>query len=138
MISLVAIVTLCLGNTFHARNVVASVLVMVWASRLAGGPCRKGQMSAFELTAPCAGFLLYRVLKRKSDTRFDTIRSHFFKFLGTFHLVNGNQPLTMSVVPGFWIGMHNAKSRFILIGRPSPIQHRYYGHVPVICYNQLV
>ncbi|KAF8579918.1 DUF1295-domain-containing protein [Ramaria rubella] len=60
---ILAIVTLCLGGTFHARNVVASVLIMVWASRL-------------------AGFLLFRVLKTGSDTRFDDIRSHFFKFLG--------------------------------------------------------
>lgn len=28
------------------------------------------------------GFLLFRVLKTGSDTRFDDIRSHFFKFLG--------------------------------------------------------
>ena len=28
------------------------------------------------------GFLLYRVLKVGSDSRFDTIRAHFFKFLG--------------------------------------------------------
>jgi hypothetical protein len=30
------------------------------------------------------GFLLFRVLKTGSDTRFDDIRSHFFKFLGQF------------------------------------------------------
>lgn len=28
------------------------------------------------------GFLLFRVLKTGSDSRFDDIRSHFFKFLG--------------------------------------------------------
>ncbi|CAA7269282.1 unnamed protein product [Cyclocybe aegerita] len=60
---LLALLTLLCGNTFHARNVVASVLVMVWAVRI-------------------AGFLLFRVLKTGSDTRFDDIRSHFFKFLG--------------------------------------------------------
>ncbi|TFK71626.1 DUF1295-domain-containing protein [Pluteus cervinus] len=60
---ILALVTLLLGNTFHARNIVASVLVMAWAVRI-------------------AGFLLYRVLKMGSDTRFDEIRSHFFKFLG--------------------------------------------------------
>ncbi|KAJ3475924.1 hypothetical protein NLI96_g11511 [Meripilus lineatus] len=58
-----AILTLLIGNTFHTWNVVASVLVMVWATRL-------------------AGFLLFRVLKTGSDTRFDEIRSHFFKFFG--------------------------------------------------------
>lgn len=58
---LLALLTLLIGNTFYARNVVASVLVMVWATRL-------------------AGFLLFRVLKMGSDARFDEIRSHFFKF----------------------------------------------------------
>ncbi|KAG9128546.1 hypothetical protein FRC07_003435 [Ceratobasidium sp. 392] len=60
---LLAILTLCLNGTYHARNIVASVFVMIWATRL-------------------AGFLLFRVLKTGSDTRFDDIRSHFFKFLG--------------------------------------------------------
>ncbi|KAK7683315.1 hypothetical protein QCA50_013577 [Cerrena zonata] len=60
---LLALLTLLTGNTFYTRNVVASVMVMVWATRL-------------------AGFLLFRVLKTGSDTRFDDIRSHFFKFLG--------------------------------------------------------
>ncbi|KAG9104253.1 hypothetical protein FRC06_004237, partial [Ceratobasidium sp. 370] len=60
---LLAILTLCLDGVYHPRNIVASVLVMVWAIRL-------------------AGFLLFRVLKTGSDTRFDAIRSHFFKFLG--------------------------------------------------------
>ncbi|KAI0000129.1 hypothetical protein BJV74DRAFT_821732 [Russula compacta] len=57
-----ALLTLLLGNTYHARNVVASVLVMIWAARI-------------------AGFLLFRVLKMGSDSRFDTIRAHFFEFL---------------------------------------------------------
>ncbi|TDL23754.1 DUF1295-domain-containing protein [Rickenella mellea] len=60
---ILALFTLLVGNTFHGRNIVASVLVMVWAARL-------------------AGFLLFRVLKTGSDTRFDDIRSHFLKFLG--------------------------------------------------------
>ncbi|TFY77043.1 hypothetical protein EWM64_g6969 [Hericium alpestre] len=58
-----ALLTLLIGNTFYARNIVVSVLVMVWATRL-------------------AGFLLFRVLKTGSDTRFDDIRSHFLSFLG--------------------------------------------------------
>ncbi|KZS94436.1 DUF1295-domain-containing protein [Sistotremastrum niveocremeum HHB9708] len=60
---LLALLTLLIGQTFYARNIVASVLVMIWATRL-------------------AGFLLFRVLKTGSDTRFDDIRSHFFKFFG--------------------------------------------------------
>jgi len=58
-----ALLTLLGGNTYHARNIVASVLVMAWAVRI-------------------AGFLLFRVLKMGSDNRFDEIRSHFWKFLG--------------------------------------------------------
>ncbi|TFK18451.1 DUF1295-domain-containing protein [Coprinopsis marcescibilis] len=59
---LLALLTLLTGNTFYTRNIVASVLIMVWATRL-------------------AGFLLHRVLRMGSDTRFDDIRAHFFKFL---------------------------------------------------------
>ena len=46
-----------------ARNIVASILVMVWALRL-------------------SGFLLFRIIKSGTDTRFDDKRDHFFKFLG--------------------------------------------------------
>ncbi|TFL07103.1 hypothetical protein BDV98DRAFT_646822 [Pterulicium gracile] len=60
---ILALLTLLLGQVFDARNIVASVLVMVWATRL-------------------AGFLLFRVLKMGSDTRFDDIRAHFWKFAG--------------------------------------------------------
>jgi len=60
---ILALLTLIIGNTFYTRNIVASILVMVWATRL-------------------AGFLLLRVLKAGSDNRFDEIRSNFFKFLG--------------------------------------------------------
>lgn len=31
-----ALMTLLMGSTYHAHNIVASVLVMVWATRLAG------------------------------------------------------------------------------------------------------
>ncbi|KAJ6625015.1 DUF1295-domain-containing protein [Mycena sp. CBHHK59/15] len=60
---ILALLTLLAGNTFHTRNVVASVLVMVWAIRI-------------------AGFLFFRVLMTGTDGRFDEIRKHFFKFLG--------------------------------------------------------
>ena len=49
---LIALLTLCAGNTYSARQVVASVLVMVWAVRLGGflcfrvfktGKCRGGR-----------------------------------------------------------------------------------------------
>jgi len=60
---LLALLTLLIGNTFYARNIVASVLLMIWAVRI-------------------SGFLLFRVMKVGKDARFDDIRSHFFKFLG--------------------------------------------------------
>ncbi|EIW68746.1 hypothetical protein TREMEDRAFT_31874 [Tremella mesenterica DSM 1558] len=60
---ILALITLTTGGTYHARNIVASVLIMLWSARL-------------------AGFLLFRVLKTGSDTRFDEMRSHFFKFAG--------------------------------------------------------
>ncbi|KJA25671.1 hypothetical protein HYPSUDRAFT_64399 [Hypholoma sublateritium FD-334 SS-4] len=71
---LLALLTLLAGNTYHTRNLVSSILVMVWASRI-------------------AGFLLFRVLKMGSDTRFDKIRSHFWKFLGQIWTVS--LPLTI-------------------------------------------
>ena len=36
LICYIALLTLLIGNTFYARNIIASVLVMVWAARLAG------------------------------------------------------------------------------------------------------
>ncbi|CAD6565422.1 MAG: hypothetical protein TREMPRED_001271 [Tremellales sp. Tagirdzhanova-0007] len=60
---ILALITLLTGGTYYARNIVASVLMLLWAARL-------------------GGFLLFRVLKTGSDTRFDEMRSHFFKFAG--------------------------------------------------------
>ncbi|KAF5335935.1 hypothetical protein D9611_006246 [Ephemerocybe angulata] len=70
-----AILTLCIGNTFYARNIVASALVMVWACRI-------------------AGFLLFRVLKMGKDARFDDIRSSFWKFLGEWAVAGYIRPST--------------------------------------------
>lgn len=68
---LLAFLTLFLGNesNFVARNILASVFVMIWAARL-------------------GGFLFFRVLKTGKDGRFDEMRAHFFKFAGfwTFQL----------------------------------------------------
>lgn len=83
---LLALLTLLLGNTFYARNIVASALMMIWATRLGGEPINKSEVPEPSLNSPHPiGFLLYRVLKRGSDARFDEIRSNFFKFLGEFH-----------------------------------------------------
>ncbi|KAL8287537.1 hypothetical protein RQP46_003395 [Phenoliferia psychrophenolica] len=60
---LLAIFTLCAGGTYHTRNIVASVLVLLWSTRL-------------------GGFLFFRVLKTGKDGRFDEMRSKFFSFMG--------------------------------------------------------
>ena len=50
-------------DNIHARNIVASLFVILWGIRL-------------------SGFLLFRILKTGKDDRFDDMRDHFFKFLG--------------------------------------------------------
>ncbi|KAG5637688.1 hypothetical protein H0H81_003604 [Sphagnurus paluster] len=60
---------------------VASVFVMVWATRIAGVLRKAPETRTFVSNSMCAGFLLYRVLKVGSDARFDEIRNSFFKFL---------------------------------------------------------
>ncbi|KAK4051478.1 hypothetical protein OIO90_004692 [Microbotryomycetes sp. JL221] len=58
-----ALLSFLLGNeiNFNARNIIATVFVLVWAVRL-------------------GGFLLFRVLKTGGDSRFDEIRSSIVKF----------------------------------------------------------
>ncbi|KAH7106028.1 DUF1295-domain-containing protein [Auriculariales sp. MPI-PUGE-AT-0066] len=61
---LLALFTLLAGDrTSDTRSLVVSILVMIWAVRI-------------------AGFLFLRVLVTGSDTRFDSIRSHFWSFMG--------------------------------------------------------
>lgn len=62
---ILAIITLSMGiaDNVQARNIVASLFVMVWGTRL-------------------AGFLLFRILKTGKDDRFDDMRHHFFRYLG--------------------------------------------------------
>lgn len=101
---ILALITLTAGNTYHARNIVASVFVMVWATRLAGNSpkqsirCYCTSYFIYQST----GFLLFRVLKRGSDSRFDDIRSHFFKFLGEQYRLTSL--LIYLYFSGFWIG----------------------------------
>ena len=60
-----AILTLSMGisGNVHARNIVASLFVIIWGIRL-------------------SGFLLFRILKTGKDHRFDDKRDNFFKLLG--------------------------------------------------------
>ncbi len=51
-----AIGTLTYAKYYHARQIVATIFVMVWAARL-------------------GGFLFFRVLKTGSDSRFDEVKS---------------------------------------------------------------
>jgi steroid 5-alpha reductase family enzyme len=61
---LLAILTLSLSeNRGEARNIVASIFIILWAARL-------------------GGFLLFRILKTGKDDRFDDKRDKFWSFLG--------------------------------------------------------
>uniref|UniRef100_A0A7S1K9P2 Steroid 5-alpha reductase C-terminal domain-containing protein n=1 Tax=Vitrella brassicaformis TaxID=1169539 RepID=A0A7S1K9P2_9ALVE len=57
------IIPLILANTYFERQVLVTVFIVVTRLYL-------------------AGFLFYRVLQRKSDTRFDTFRSNFLYYFG--------------------------------------------------------
>lgn len=58
-----AFITFFLGGTYHDRQIINTLLVLIWGFRL-------------------GSFLLYRVLKRGKDERFDEMRSKFLDFLG--------------------------------------------------------
>lgn len=58
-----AIITLAFSGHHHARQIVASIFIMLWGTRL-------------------SGFLLFRIIKTGSDDRFDDKRDKFFSFLG--------------------------------------------------------
>lgn len=60
---MLAIITLAFSGHHHARQIVASLFIMVWGARL-------------------SAFLLFRILKTGKDDRFDDKRDNFFKFLG--------------------------------------------------------
>ena len=158
---LTALLTLLLGNTYHARNIVASVLVMVWAARMAGtflttpvGCSRAWQKTTSLPVLRFVGFLLFRVLKIGSDSRFNTIRAHFFKFLGKLRAVSRIWELDISIltkrrkkkligeiyvstlVTGFWIGMYVAMVHVQSSYRPCRIndwvrapQRKFYGYI---------
>ncbi|PHH90521.1 hypothetical protein CDD83_3446 [Cordyceps sp. RAO-2017] len=61
--AVLAILTLALSGHHHARQVVASLFLIVWAVRL-------------------SGFLFFRILRTGSDDRFDDKRDKFLPFLG--------------------------------------------------------
>ena len=60
-----AIGTLTYAKYYHARQIVATIFVMVWAARL-------------------GGFLFFRVLKTGSDSRFDEVKSQPCESLHSF------------------------------------------------------
>lgn len=65
-----AIFTLCCGDQYYARNVIATIFAILWGVRL-------------------GGFQLFRMFKMGGDTRFDEMRSKPLNFLGfwTFQLI---------------------------------------------------
>jgi steroid 5-alpha reductase family enzyme len=60
---LLAILTLAFSATHSARQIVASLFILIWGARL-------------------SAFLLFRIIKTGKDDRFDDKRDDFFKFLG--------------------------------------------------------
>ena len=58
-----AIITLAFSGHHHARQIVASIFIMLWGARL-------------------SGFLLFRIIKTGKDDRFDDKRDRFWSFLG--------------------------------------------------------
>ncbi|OQN97709.1 hypothetical protein B0A48_16029 [Cryoendolithus antarcticus] len=58
-----AIMTLAMGGSTNARQIVTSIFIMLWGARL-------------------SAFLLFRILKTGKDDRFDDKRDKFFPFLG--------------------------------------------------------
>ncbi|KAG6039122.1 hypothetical protein E4U41_003204 [Claviceps citrina] len=61
--AVLAIITLSLSGHHHARQLVASLFLILWAVRL-------------------SGFLFFRILRTGSDDRFDDKRNRFLPFLG--------------------------------------------------------
>lgn len=61
--ALLAIITLAMSGSTDARQIITSVMLMLWAVRL-------------------SGFLLFRILKTGKDDRFDDKRDKFWSFLG--------------------------------------------------------
>ena len=58
-----AIITLAMGGSMNARQIIVSIFIMLWGARL-------------------SGFLLFRILKTGKDDRFDDKRDKFWSFLG--------------------------------------------------------
>ena len=61
--AILAVTTLSMSGHHTARQIIASLFIIIWALRL-------------------SGFLLFRILKTGKDDRFDDKRDKFFPFLG--------------------------------------------------------
>lgn len=58
-----AVITLAMSGSSDPRQIITSLMLILWGARL-------------------SGFLLFRILKTGSDSRFDDKRDKFFPFLG--------------------------------------------------------
>jgi steroid 5-alpha reductase family enzyme len=61
--SILVLLTLNLGAAYNARNIIATIFVLVWAIRL-------------------GGFQLFRISRMGGDSRFDDMRGKFISLLG--------------------------------------------------------
>jgi len=94
--AILSIVTLCVNGTYYARQIVVSVLVIVWAARL-------------------AGFLLTRILLWGEDHRFDEQRNNIVR-LALFWSIQAVWVWTVSLQ----VTILNAKDS------PTPLEARDY------------
>lgn len=75
-----AVLGFLLTGTYESRMIATTACTVLWGLRIAGN--HLSLYSGENSTNDKIAYLLYRILKTESDTRFDEIRGSFFKFLG--------------------------------------------------------
>ena len=90
-----SIITLAFSGQHTARQILASLFLILWAVRL-------------------SGFLLFRILKTGTDTRFDDKRDKFFPFLGFW------------VFQMFWVWLVSLP--VTILNSPKVLQYRQHSY----------